>query len=159
MSADVQGPPESEPPSTTASDEVNTALVDRTLAVAHLTPSARVAVIGRHTLPFLLALMRRGCAAVRSLRPGAPSPDCEASDLAWIVDPHDEGELDEALRAARSRAGLTGRVIVETADYRGRDGVGAIPGHAMAFGFDVVSFDHNARRLVFVAARRPVLVA
>ena len=54
-------------------------------------------------------MRRAAAAAVRSLRPGAPSPDCEAADLAGlIVDVRDESELDDALRAARFRAGVAG---------------------------------------------------
>jgi hypothetical protein len=151
---------EGEPPSTTASVEAtNAALVDRIMAVAHLPPTAHVALIGRHTLPLLLELLHRGCAGVRSLRPGAPSPDCEAADLAWIVDARDESELDEALRAARSRAGDNGRVIVEGALYAGRDGVAAIRDHAVAFGLDVVSVDHVARRLVLASIPRIAMAA
>ena len=106
---------EPEPPSPAAlADARCAALVERVWAVAHLRPSAHVAIIGRHTLPLVLEFLKRGCSAVRSLRPGAPSPDCEAAELAWIVDVGD-GELDEALRAARSRAGNNGRVIVEGA--------------------------------------------
>ena len=108
---------EIEPPSTIAPDDASNAeLVDRVMAVSHLPAAAHVAVIGRNTLPLILALMRRGCGCVRSLRPGAPSPDCEAADLAWIVDVRDESELDDALRAARFRAGARGRVVVEGAD-------------------------------------------
>ena len=87
-------------------------LVDRVMAVVHLPPTASVVVIGHHTLPFLLALMHRGCASVRSLRPDVASPDGEAADLAWIVDVANENELCEALQAARRRTGTRGRVIV-----------------------------------------------
>jgi len=143
----------SEPPDILAIDEARSAaLVDRIMAVAHLQPAAHVAVIGRRTLPLLLEFLHRGCGCVRSLRPGAPSPDCEQADLAWIVDARTEVELDEALRAARSRTGACGRVIVEGAHYAGRDGVAAIPDHAVAAGLGVVSFDHVARRLVLSAA-------
>jgi hypothetical protein len=145
---------ESEPPSTKVSDDDarSAAAVDRVFAIAHLPASAHVALIGHRTLPFLLALLRSGCGGVRSLRPGAPSPDCEAADLAWIVDARNEGELDDALRAARSRTGACGRVVVEGAEYAGRDGVAAIRDHALAVGLDVISFDHMARRLVLAAA-------
>ena len=85
------------------------------MAIAHLPQTAHVAVIGHHTLPFVVALLRRGCEGVRSLRPGSPAPDCEPVDLAWIVDLQDERELDEALRAARWRAGKRGRVVLEGA--------------------------------------------
>ncbi len=147
---------EVEPPSTVAADDASNAeLVDRVMAVTHLPAAAHVAVIGRHTLPFVLALLRRGCGCVRSLRPGAPSPDCEAADLAWIVDLQDEGELDDALRAAHFRAGARGRVVVEGAMCRWRNALIEVRDHAVAAGLDVVSFDHNACRLVL--AERPRL--
>lgn len=95
-----------------APDDPSGALVDQILAVAHLPPTANVVVIGHHTLPFVLALMHRGCACVRSLRPDVASPDGEATDLAWIVDVANENELSEALQAARRRTRTTGRVIV-----------------------------------------------
>lgn len=122
--------------------------VDRVMAIAHLDAPAHVTVIGHHTLPFVLALLRRGCAAVRSLRPDAPSPDCEPADLSWIVDLEDERELDGALRAARWRAGKRGRVVLEGASCRWRSALGAVRDRALAAGLDVVSFDHGSRRLV-----------
>ncbi len=149
-----------EPPSTTVSDEAaRLALVDRILAIAHLPAAAHVAVIGHRTLPFVLALMRKGCACVRSLRPDAPSPDCEPAQLAWIVDIADENELDDALRAARGRAGTTGRVILEQATCCRGEGAAAIRDHALAAGLDVVSFDHVARRVVLAATPRLAMAA
>lgn len=145
---------ESEPPSPALlADARRAALVERVWAVAHLPPSAHVAIIGRHTLPLVLELLSRGCSAVRSLRPGAPAPDCESANLAWIVDVADH-ELDEALRAARSRAGHTGRVIVE-----GASGLSRVRDRAVAQGLDVVSFDHNASRLLLATVQRPALAA
>ena len=151
---------EIEPPSTTAPDDASNAdLVDRVMAVTHLPASAHVAIIGRHTLPLVLALMRRGCGCVRSLRPGAPAPDCEAADLAWIVDVDSEHELDDALRAARWRAGAHGRVVLEGAACRWRSGLAAVRDHAMAAVLDFVSFDHVARRLVLAAMPRAAMAA
>jgi hypothetical protein len=145
---------ESEPPSTALlADARCAALVERVWAVAHLQPSAHVAIIGRHTLPLVLEFLKRGCSAVRSLHPGAPSPDCEAAELAWIVDVGD-GELDAALRAARSRAGDSGRVIVEGAATLPR-----LRDRAVAQGLDVVSFDHASSRLVLATAHRRVMAA
>ena len=149
-----------EPPSSTVSDDVTKmALVDRVLAIAHLPPTAHVAVIGHHTLSFMLALMQRGCTCVRSLRPDAPSPDCEPAELAWIVDLAHENELDEALRAARGRAGPTGRVILEQAACPRSDGATTIRDHALAAGLDVVSFDHVSRRVVLVPTPRLAMAA
>ena len=135
-----------EPPSSPVSDDTDGALVDRVMTIAHLPQTAHVAVIGHHTLPFVVALLRRGCEGVRSLRPGSAAPDCEPVDLAWIVDLQDERELDEALRAARGRTGKRGRVILEGA-------LAAVCSRAAAAGLDIVSFDHVARRLVLAPAR------
>ena len=82
------------------------------IAMDQVPSTARIVVIGRHTLPAVLFLLQRGFAAVRCLRPGAPAPDCEQADLAWIVDFEDERELEEALHAARVRVGSAGRIIV-----------------------------------------------
>jgi hypothetical protein len=141
-----------EPPSSPVSDDADGALVDRVMAIAHLPQTAHVAVIGHHTLPFVVALLRRGCEGVRSLRPGSPAPDCEPVDLTWIVDLQDERELDEALRAARSRAGKRGRVVLEGA-------LAAVCTRALAAGLDIVSFDHVARRLVLAPAPHLAAVA
>jgi hypothetical protein len=141
-----------EPPSSPVSDDADGALVDRVMAIAHLPQTAPVAVIGHHTLPFVVALLRRGCEGVRSLRPGSPAPDCEPVDLTWIVDLQDERELDEALRAARSRAGKRGRVVLEGA-------LAAVCTRALAAGLDIVSFDHVARRLVLAPAPHLAAVA
>jgi hypothetical protein len=156
----VEKAAEVEPPSTIAPDDSSNAeLVDRVMAVSHLPATPHVAVIGRNTLPLILALMRRGCGCVRSLRPGAPAPDCEAADLAWIVDVRDESELDDALRAARFRAGVRGRIVVEGAACRWRNALNAIRDHAVSAGLDVVSFDRTASRLVLAERRRLALAA
>lgn len=142
-----------------AIDETSSvARVDRMMAVAHMPARAHVALIGHHTLPLLLALLQRGCAAVRSLRPGAPSPDCEAADLAWIVDLQGDSELDDALHAARSRIGARGRVVVEGANCVCCDGLKSICERAGALGLEVISFDHVARRLV-LRAHPPLAMA
>ena len=135
------------------------ALVDRVMAVAHLPPTAHVAVIGHHTLSIVLALMHRGCACVRSLRPGSASPDRESADLAWIVDVANEDELHDALQAARNRTGASGRVVVEGSDCACTNGLSAIRTHALAAGLDVVSFDHLSRRLVLAPALSARLAA
>jgi hypothetical protein len=132
-------PRDGEPPSLLAS-------VDRVIAMSHVTPHPHVAVIGRHTLPFVLALLSHGCGGVRSLRPDTPAPDCEQADLAWIVDVGDEHELDEALRAAHRRTGANGRVVLE--DAACRPCLDTLRQHATDAGFDIVSFDSVARRLV-----------
>ncbi len=132
-------PRDGEPPSLLAS-------VDRVMAMALPTSSLHVAVIGRHTLPFVLALLTHGCACVRSLRPDAAAPDCEAADLAWIVDAQDAQELDDALHAAHRRTGTTGRVVLE--DAACRHCPTTMRQHAADAGFTVLSFDPVGRRLV-----------
>ena len=160
MTAQIENIAEGEPPSGAAIDDASSAArVDRIMAVAHMPATARVALIGHHTLPLLLAFLRRGCAAVRSLRPGAPSPDRETADLAWIVDLQGDSELDDALHAARSRIGATGLVVVEGANCVCRQGLPAIRDRAVALGLDVIAFDHNARRLVLGIRPRLAMVA
>ena len=133
---------EAEPPSLSASE------TDRVIALARLPGAAHVAVIGRHTLPFVLALMERGCACVRSLRPDTAAPDCETVDLAWIVDVANEQELDDALRAARRRAGDTGLVVLESAVCRTCNTLRA---HAATAGLDLVSIDLPSQRAMLAA--------
>jgi hypothetical protein len=135
-----------------APDDPSEALVDKVMAVAHLPPTASVAVIGHDTLPLLLALMHRGCPCVRSLRPDTVSPDGEATDLAWIVDVANEDELCEALQAARRRTGAKGRVIVEGTACACRNSLAALRDRAVSAGLDVVSFDHAAGRLLLAPA-------
>ena len=61
-----------EPPSTVAVDDASyAAQVDRIMAMTHLPVSAHVALIGHHTLPSLLALLKHGCGAVRCRRRNA----------------------------------------------------------------------------------------
>jgi len=160
MSTVLHAAPEAEPPSTAVSVEASCeGQVDRTMAMAHLPAAAHVALIGHHTLPLLLALLRHGCGAVRCLRPGAPSPDCEAVDLAWIINLQGDGELDEALRAARGRIGTTGRVMVEGAGCSCQGGLSSICDHAAAAGLDVVAFDRKANRLMLAARRHLAMAA
>jgi hypothetical protein len=143
---------EKESPSPVRSDDAAAALVDQVIAVAHLPAAAHVTVIGRHTLPLVLALMRRGCGSVLSLRPGAPSPNREVAELAWIVDVTNEDELDEALRTARGRAGEHGRVVIEGTECACNKSLAALRDHAVAAGLKVVSLDHVAGRLVLAPA-------
>lgn len=129
---------------------------DRVIAMAHLPMAPHVAVIGHHTLPVVLALMDRGCSSVRSLRPDAAAPDCEAADLAWIIDVADDEELDRALCAARCRAGDRGRIVVEgTICRRCR----AFVQHTTDAGLGIISYDHPSRRVVLAVRRRLAMAA
>lgn len=138
-----------EPPSMSAD------LVERVLAVAHLGPAAHVAVIGHRTLPHVLALMKRDCACVRSMRPGAASPDGEGVDLAWIVDVVGDAEFDDALRAARRRTRSRGHIVIEGRDCRCSRGFASIRDRAAATGLAVVGFDHSAGRVVLAPEPSP----
>lgn len=151
---------EPEPPSTTLpADDPGADALERVMAASHTASAAHVAVIGHHTLPYVLALMRHGCAGVRSLSPGAPAPDCEPADLTWIVDFRDDRELDDALRAARWRAGSRGRVVLEGAACRWRRTLATMRDRALRAGLDVVSFDHVASRVVLAPTARLAMAA
>jgi len=126
--------------------------VERVLAMAHVGAKPHVAVIGRHALPAVLALLQQGCACVRSMRPDAAAPDCERADLAWILDVESEREFDEALRAAHRRARL---VMIEGAACRF---CRELRHRAVQAGLDVVSFNHVSRR-VMLAPRSALAMA
>jgi len=151
---------EAEPPSGRATERAcGSDLAEQVIAVSHAPPAAHVAVIGHHTLPYVLALMRTGCGGVRSLRPDAPAPDCEPADLTWIVDCHDDDELDGALRAARGRAGTRGCVVLEAATCRWRRTFSSLRDRALRAGLEIVSFDHATRRVVLAPAARLAMAA
>lgn len=129
---------------------------ERAIAMAHLSTAAHAAVIGRRTLPFILALMDCGCPSVRSLRPDTAAPDCEAADLAWIVNVGSDEELHGALRAARRLVGNKGRIVLE--------GVVSRKCHRLLqqiadSDFDVVAFDHRSQRIVLAARSRLAVAA
>jgi hypothetical protein len=133
-------------------------LAERLLSMTSVPAAAHVAVIGHHTLPFVLALMKHGCRCVRSLRPDVAAPDCEPADLAWIVDVRDERELDEALRAARRRAGRTARVVVEHATCQPCSALPAFRRRALKAGLDIVSIDQREGCLVLAPVTRLAVV-
>ena len=68
-------------------------------------------------------------------------------------------ELDDALRAARWRAGARGGSSWRARRAAGAARLAAVRDHAVAAGLDVVSFDHVARRLVLAATPRAALAA
>ena len=159
MSLEIAQPAKAEPPSIATIDDAScSARVDRIMAMTHLPASAHVTLIGHHTLPSLLAFLRHGCGAVRCLRPDAPAPDCERTDLAWIVEVHSAHELDDALRAARMRVGKTGRIVIEGAGCVGAS-LASIDQRAAACDLRIVSFDHTANRVVLAAQPRLAMAA
>lgn len=88
------------------------AMVDRVIPLAHVSPGAHVALIGRNTLPLMLALLHHHCDAVCSVDPDAAACDSEPVDLAWIVAPAEASGLDNALRLACRRIAPRGALVV-----------------------------------------------
>ena len=129
---------------------------DKVIAMAHLPTAPHVAVLGHRTLPFVLALMDCGCSYVRSVRPDATAPDCEAADLAWIVDVASDTELDDALRAARRRTGNRGKIVIEGKICQSCH---SLLQHVANADLDVVSFDHLSQRVVLAARPRLAMAA
>ena len=123
-------------------------LADKVIAMAHLPIAPHVAVLGHRTLPFVLALMGCGYPHVRSLRPDVAAPDCEAADLAWIVDVASDAELDDALRAARRRTGNRGKIVIECTVCQNGP---SLLQHVANADLKVVSFDHLSHRVVLAA--------
>jgi len=81
----------------------------------------------------------------------AAAPDCQAADLAWILDVESEREFDEALRAAHRRA----RLVEGAACRFCRE----LHQHAVRAGLDVVSFDHVTRRVMLAPRPAPAMAA
>jgi hypothetical protein len=160
MIESVLEPVEAEPPSNAVPDEAACeTLLEGATAISHTCGCAHAVVIGHHTLPYILALLHQGCASVRSVRPGCPAPDCEAVELAWIVDAENQAELADALRIARSRVGRRGRVVLEGSAFRWRAGLATLPNAALAAGLDVVAVDRDMRRLVLAPAAEMAMAA
>ena len=128
------------------------ALLGDLMALSQAPSSAHIAVIGHHTLPYVLALLQGGCASVRSLRPGSPAPDCEPVEWVWIVDLHDRQELVEALQAARLRVSKRGRVVVEPSACQWPNALMLICDAARAAGLDVITMRGQACRVVLAPA-------
>ena len=147
----IDGDPEEPQPSAPCLPSPIALSADKVIAMAHLPAAPHVAVLGHRTLPFVLALMNCGCTYVRSVRPDAAAPDCEAADLAWIVDVASDSELDDALRAARRRTGDRGKVVVEGTICQS---CRSLLQHAANACLDVVSFDHLSQRVVLAAKHR-----
>ena len=151
---------EAEPPSSPVPDEVAcVTLLEGARAISHTNGCAGAVVIGHHTLPYILALLRQGCASVRSVRPDCPAPDCELVELVWIVDLANQTELADALRIARSRVGQRGRVVLEGTAFQWRAGLADLPRVALAAGLEVVAVDGRMRRLVLAPATEIALAA
>lgn len=148
-------PEEPEPPASCLPTPIALS-ADKVIAMAHLPATPHVAVLGHRTLPFVLALMNCGCSYVRSVRPDAAAPDCEAADLAWIVDVASDTELDDALRAARRRTGDRGKIVVEGTICQS---CRSLLQHVANADLDVVSFDHLSQRVVLAAKHRLAIAA
>jgi hypothetical protein len=114
-------------------------------------------VIGRRTLPLVLTLMHRGCAAVAGLRMGARSPDVEPADLAWIVDPTTDTELDEAMDAACHRLSPWGRIVLDVTVLAKTTGLASVRRHIATFGLRIASVGEASGHLILVAMPVPAM--
>jgi len=104
------------------SDRQTASLIDITPTVA----ADSVVVIGRGTLPMMLAFLRRGCRHAAELRAGPVAPDVEPADLAWITGVVEPGDCDSALQAALRRIGHHGRLAVDVTAMAARRGLGRV---------------------------------
>jgi hypothetical protein len=135
-----------------ASFDPRSAIVDRVMAVVHAPATTRIVLIGHHTLPLLIGLLRRGCASVRTMRPDLPAGDHAPADLVWIVDTRGEQELDTALREARQCAGANGRIVAEATALPRDESPAAFRNHARAFDLVVTFVEQAGRRFVLSPA-------
>jgi hypothetical protein len=123
------------------------------IAVSPPRPETHAVVIAHHTLPLVLTLMRKGCAAVTGLRMGARSPDVEPADLAWIADPLSDGELYDALDAACQRMTSLGRVVLDVTVLARAGGLTAVYRRIESFGLRIVTVGETSDRPILVAMR------
>ena len=154
MPRSTETAPEPGPCTTTEPEE---ALGEDMIAAAPPRPETHAVVIGHHTLPLVLTLLHRGCAAVAGLRLGTRSPDVEPADLAWIADPHTGGELDEAMDAACHRLSPQGRVVLDVTALARAGGLASVQRQIAAFGLCVASIGESSSHLILVAMRAPAL--
>ena len=137
--------------------EPEEALGEDMIAAAPPRPETHAMVIGHRTLPLVLTLMHRGCAAVAGLRLGTRSPDVEPADLAWIADPHSDHELDEAMDAACHRLSPQGRIVLDVTALARAGGLAAVQRRIAAFGLRIASIGESGSHLILVAMRAPAL--
>ncbi|TXL81983.1 hypothetical protein FHP25_02635 [Vineibacter terrae] len=142
-------------PCTTAEREA--ALGEDMIAAAPPRPETHAVVIGHRTLPLVLTLMHRGCAAVAGLQLGTRAPDSEPADLAWIADPRTDAELHAAMEAACHRIGPQGRVVLDVTSLAQAGGLAAVQRLITAFGLSVASIGDSSLHLILVATRAPTM--
>ena len=130
------------------------AMVDRVIPLAHVEPGARVALIGRNTLPLMLALLHHHCDAVRSVDPDAASCDSEPVDLAWIVAAPTMDGLDHAMRLARRRVTPRGTLVVGPFARTDAATLAGIDRTALRHGFALEAADAESG-LVILGSRLP----
>jgi hypothetical protein len=127
------------------------AMVNRVIPLAHVPPGARVALIGHHTLPLMVALLHHHCDAVCSVDPDAAACDSEPVDLAWIVA---ADGLDKAMRLARRRVTPRGAVVVGPVARTDAATLSGIDRSASRHGFALEAADAESG-LVVLGSRLP----
>lgn len=123
-------------------------------ALIDVTPTGaqdRVVVIGRGTLPLMLAFLRRGCLSAAELRASVVSPDAEPADLAWITGVVERRDCDNALRAALRRIGHHGRLAVDVTAMAARRGLVAVLRWLRGHGLTVDATHCVGSRIVVLA--------
>jgi hypothetical protein len=154
----TEAAPETVPCTSAALDgEPEDPLGTEMIAAAPPRSETHAVVIGRRTLPLVLTLMHRGCGAVAGLRLGARSPDVEPADLAWIVDPTTDTELDEAMGTACHRLSPWGRIVLDVTALAKATGLASVRRHIATFGLRIASIGEGRGHLILVAMRAPAM--
>jgi len=130
-----------------APDPVTRSLIDLTPT----DPAASVVVIGRGTLPLMLAFLRRGCAGATELRALGAAPGAEPAQLAWITGIISRDEADNALRAALHRIGRHGRLAFDATLLTARIGLKAVLQWLRGHGLTVDATRRIGGRVVVLA--------
>jgi hypothetical protein len=130
------------------------AIVGRVIPLAHVPCGGHVALIGRNTLPLMLALLHHHCDAVCSVDPDTSACDSEPVDMAWIVAPAEADGLDNALRLARRRITPRGALVVGPFERTDAEVLSGVDSSARRHGFAVEAADAESG-LVVLCSRAP----
>lgn len=119
-----------------------------------ITPTVRnesIVVIGRGTLPFLLAFLNRGCRSAAELRISTAAPDVQPADLVWITGLVEPKDCDTAVRMALRRAGKRGRIAIDATVLAARKGLARLLRYMKRLGLQVDSTHCIGARIVLLA--------
>lgn len=115
-------------------------------------------VIGRHTLPSLLTLVKSGCTSVTAHSLNAPSVHLDKVALAWLEGIQTREDLDVAIQVASSCLCDSGCMVLNASWLAPQPAAAVTVLDCLSkIGFRLRSVFRRGSHLILVAARRPEL--